>query len=244
VGVDDSVFASPEALSDPHMSGSAVRMSGQAQLAKLLRTRRTYPDAYVAAYEQVVTEKMKVLPGHAWSWHQFYQREIEPSCGHFLTLKRLGALVAGALGEGRSGSLNRQHAYLASALAIIEGAAKSPDHDLAWGWPLLGVPDPGGAAEPTWPVASTAAVSAFHRERVALEEARKKAAGSGRGGAAGASSSSGAATPGALAAMLKAAVKEELRGGGKSPDKGGKAGGPDKGGKASGRGDGAAKDER
>jgi len=158
----------------------------------------------------VVTEKLNVLPGQAWSYHAFYAAEVEPFCGHFTTLKRLGALVAGALDEGRSGSLNRQHAYLASAMALIEGAAKSADHDLAWGWPLLGVRDPGGRAEPTWPVTSTAAVSAYHRERVALEEARRKG-GSARVGNAGGDSSGDGATP-SLAAMIKSAVKEEMKG--------------------------------
>jgi len=211
-------------------------MSGQAQLAKLLRSRRAQPDAYVAAYEQVVTEKMHILPGHAWSYHQFYMTEVEPFCGHFVTLKRLGALVAGAMDEGRSGSLSRQHAYLASALALIEGAAKAPDHDLSWGWPLLGIRDPGGAAEPTWPVSSTAAVSAYHRERVALDEARKKVGvGRGAGGAAGSSGNDG--SQGGLPSMIRAAVKEELQGkGGGGRGRGGPAG--------AGRGGEKEKDER
>ena len=237
-GADESLFASPEAMLDPAMTGmtgGGIRMSGQAQLAKLLRTRRSHPEAYVAAYEQVVTEKMHILPGHAWSYHQFYMTEVEPFCGHFVTLKRLGALVAGAMDEGRSGSLARQHAYLASALALIEGAAKAADHDLSWGWPLLGVRDPGGAAEPTWPVASTAAVSAYHRERVALEEARKKVGvGRGAGGAAGSSGSDGSQAN--LPSMIRAAVKEEIQGkGGGGRGRGNPA--------AAGRGDGT-KEER
>ena len=111
-----------------------------------------------------------VLPGE--SWRHAYE-EVLGHCGHFTSLKRFICMVAAALDEGRAGSLERQQAMLCQIYTVCESAAKDPSHDLAWGWPVLGIRDPDGRAQPGWAPAESAAVIAFHRENAALESAKK-----------------------------------------------------------------------
>ena len=44
--------------------------------------------------------------------------------------------------EGRIGGLERQHAMVCQISRLLEFPAKDSGHDLAWGWPLLGLSDP------------------------------------------------------------------------------------------------------
>ena len=81
-------------------------------------------------------------------------------------------MVAAALNEGRTGSLERQQAMLCQIYTVCESAAKDPSH-LAWGWPVLGIRDPEGRAQPGWAPTESAAVIAFHRKNAALESAKK-----------------------------------------------------------------------
>ena len=60
---------------------------------------------------------------------------------------------------------------LCQIYTVCESAAKDPSHDLAWGWPVLGIRDPEGRAQPGWAPAESAAVIAFHRENGVREEA-------------------------------------------------------------------------
>ena len=67
---------------------------------------------------------------------------------------------------------------------------------LEWGWPILGIRDPEGRAQPWWPPAESAAVIAFRRENAALESTKKllappKRQEGGRWYCAGTSSSQG-----------------------------------------------------
>ena len=72
---------------------------------------------------------------------------------------------------------------------VLEAAAKDPAHELAWGWPLLGIADPEGRPRVGWAPAEVASLAAYHKEEAVLEAAKKalgeKSSASGRRGAAG-----------------------------------------------------------
>ena len=81
-------------------------------------------------------------------------------------------MVAGALDEDRIGGFERQHAMLCQIYGTPESAAKDSGHDLAWGWPLLGLSDPDARPDVHWSPGEASAVVAWHREAAALESAR------------------------------------------------------------------------
>ena len=83
-------------------------------------------------------------------------------------------MVGGALDEGRIGALERQHAMLFQIYGIFGSAAKDSGHDLAWGWPLLGLSDPYAPPDVHWSPAEASAVIAWHREAATLESAKKQ----------------------------------------------------------------------
>eukprot|EP00974_Lingulodinium_polyedra_P016467 1595457-Lingulodinium_polyedra.AAC.1 len=60
----------------------------------------------------------------------------------------MAAILAAALDEGRARGPQHQHAFLYHAYRVVEMAAATEGHDLAWGWPLLGIDDPGGQPRP------------------------------------------------------------------------------------------------
>ena len=153
--------------------GSGIKLGGRALLEKLRKTREEHPAIILASHEVVVKKDLGVLPGESWSWTRHAYEEVIGHCGHFKSLKRFICMVAAALDEGRSGSLERQQAMLCQIYTVCESAAKDPSHDLAWGWPVLGIRDPEGRAQPGWAPAESAAVIAFHRENAALESAKK-----------------------------------------------------------------------
>ena len=57
---------------------------------------------------------------------------------------------------------------------ILESAAKDSGHDLAWGWPLLGLSDPDARPDVDWSPAEASAVIAWHWQAAALESAKKQ----------------------------------------------------------------------
>ena len=153
--------------------GSGIKLGGRALLEKVRKTREEYPAIILASHEAVVKKDLGVLPGESWSWTRHAYEEVLGHCGHFKSLKRFICMVAAALDEGRAGSLERQQAMLCQIYTVCESAAKDPSHDLAWGWPVLGIRDPEGRAQPGWAPVESAAVIAFHRENAALESAKK-----------------------------------------------------------------------
>ena len=205
-GFDMDAGHSAESMAQP---GGSLRC-GQAQLQKVLRTRRFQPEVIVAAHEEMVKQELGVAEGGAWTWRRYGEEQILPHCGNFTTLKRLAVILTRALDEGRQGSLMQQHAFLAQAISVVEGAAKDPAHDLGWGWPLLGVADPGERPIPHLPIAESAAIASFHKEQKALNEARKSLSKSGGEAHAGAASSGSAGDGATSAAFVKKLVKEEM----------------------------------
>jgi len=190
LGLEVGAFGNAEAYGG--IPGIESR-SGLAQLQRLLRTRRSHPEAVIGSHESIAKERLGALTGDSWTWRRYVAQELLPFCGNFVTLKRLVVMLAGALDEGRQGSLLQQHAYLTQALAVAEGAAKDPNHDLGWGWPMLGLPDPGERPIAHWAPVESSAVAAFHKEQMTLAEARKRHhVGAGREGDAAAASSSSA----------------------------------------------------
>ena len=222
VAADFGVDMPAASLDEVHGVGSSGQsLSGQASIQRVIRTRRDQPQTLIQAHEFLVKNKMGVLPGESWNWMKFFKEEILKQCGNFVTLKRIGAILAAALDEGRSGNALRQHAFLIQALSIVEEAAKDQkSHDLGWSWPLLGIPDP-GAAEPTASFApvETSAVSKFHREQHALRQAKKGLGNEGSGGGGGSSSDGSKASidPGVLKQMVKAELAAQNKGKGGAP---------------------------
>ena len=154
-------------------AGAGIKLGGRALLERIRKTREEHPEILLAAHEKAVKKDLGVLPGEAWSWIRHCYEAVLPHCSRFRSLKRICALLAAALDEGRTGSLERQQALLCQMYTVCESAAKDPSHDLAWGWPVLSIRDPKGRAQPGWLPAESAAVIAFHRENAALESAKK-----------------------------------------------------------------------
>jgi len=205
LGLEVDAYGNAEAYSG--IPGIESR-SGLAQLQRLLRTRRSHPEAVIGSHESIAKERLGALTGDSWTWRRYVAQELLPFCGNFVTLKRLVVMLAGALDEGRQGSLLQQHAYLTQALAVAEGAAKDPNHDLGWGWPMLGLPDPGERPIAHWAPVESSAVAAFHKEQMTLAEARRRHhVGNGKEGDAGAASSSSAD---GAAVSVKELVKKEI----------------------------------
>jgi len=140
---------------------------------RVVKTRQEQPGVVVAAHEGIVRDRLHVLPGESWSWSRYTEKEVLPFAGNFKTLRRAAVLVASALDEGRSYSYERQHAFLVQALSVLEAAAKDPEHDVAWSWPLLGVVDPDGPPRPHLVPAEAHAIAAFHRDESSLVTARR-----------------------------------------------------------------------
>ena len=69
-----------------------------------------------------------------------------PLCGNFRSLRRIIAMTAAALDEGRSGNLQRQSALLHHIHVVLESAAQDPTHEMQWGWPILVIQDLDGSA--------------------------------------------------------------------------------------------------
>ena len=138
---------------------------------------------------------------------------IAPALRFLQTFKRMIAMVSAALDEGRTGSLERQHSLLVHIYVVLEAAAKDPAHELAWGWPLLGIADPEGRPRVGWAPAEVASLAAYHKEEAVLEAAKKalgeRASGSGRkgGGAAG----DNPIVAGTLVDSIRDAVRAEVR---------------------------------
>ena len=130
-------------------------------------------------------------------------------------------MVAAALDEGRSYSLERQHAYLVLCLAVLEATAKDATHDLAWFWPLLGTSDPDAPLKAHLAPAEHHALAAFHREEASLATARKTLGAKGTtpgpdGSTPGSSSPRGLVRQEVLKAMKE---KEKDKGAGKGDGK-------------------------
>ena len=204
--------------------GPGARGSGAVLLDRMKRTRIERPEVVVAAAEKALTEELRVLPGEGWSWQRHASMEVIPACGNFTTLKRAVQLVAGALDEGRTRGLEQQNAFLHHAYKVLETAARDPNHDMAYGWPILGLPDPAGPRRAQWAPAETAALAAYHREAAALLQIQKSATSGAASSSAGAAASAPDGASGAaaqdLAKQIKAAVKDALKGKGKGKQKG------------------------
>ena len=207
----------------PRASAGAL---GLVNLERLIATRRAHPEVIVASNEQAIREQMRSLPGEAWSVSRHAEREVLPYCGSFVTLKRMVAILAAALDEGRTRGALHQHAFLYHAYRVVESAAVSEGHDLAWGWPLLGVDDPGGVPRGGLAPVERAGLAAYHRDRQALTAAQRAAGGSSTHQHADATPGEGDTSGRALRAAAKAEqrrkAQEDARqaGGGKGGAKG------------------------
>ena len=101
------------------------------QVQRIRRTHRECPGVIIAARETRVREDLTTLPAESWSWQRHAKGRLLHHCGHFLTLRRVIVMVAGALNEGRIGGFERQHAMLYQIYRILESGAKETGHGLA-----------------------------------------------------------------------------------------------------------------
>ena len=101
-------------------------------------------------------------------------------CGNFATLSRMLTIMSAALDEGRLRGAVVQRAFLWHAYRVLELAAVSEGHDLAYGWPLLGIPDPGGNRRLGVAPVGQASLASFHREQQVLGQ--QMGYGRGKGG--------------------------------------------------------------
>lgn len=62
--------------------------------------------------------------------------------------------------------------FLYHASRVVELACLDGSHDLSWGWPLLGIDDPGGRPRSGLAPVEAATLTAFHRDRQSLDAAR------------------------------------------------------------------------
>ena len=146
---------------------------------------RAHREVVVAANDRVTREALGLLPGESLSVQRHAWELFIPQAGNISTLKRMAIMIAGALDEGRQRGSVHQHALLWHMYRVIEPAALSETHDLEFGWPLLGLPDPFGVPRPGLAPIESAGLAAFHRDRSALDAARRgrgRMAGRGSGG--------------------------------------------------------------
>ena len=148
-------------------------------LERIKRTRRERPDLVLEAAENIAREQMGVLPGEPWNWRRHAEQELLPLCGNFTTLKRMIALVAACLDEGRTFGPEQQQALLQHTYKVLEATARDPAHEMHWSWPLLGISDPAGRKRSNFAPGEAAALVAYHRDEAALEESKKKLSGLG-----------------------------------------------------------------
>ena len=120
-----------------------------------------------------------------------------------LALAMLAAVAAG-LDEGRTGGPDRMAAYFHHLYRVLESAAKEPGHDLAWGFPILGIEDPdAGRSKAGWAPAEDAALAAYRKEEQLTEQVRRSLL---RGGGKGAEHA-GKGADGGKGAAAKASAK-------------------------------------
>lgn len=194
-------------------SRTGGRPGGILAIEKIRRTRELRPEVVVVSHEKTARQSMGVLPGEAWSWRRHCTDQVLPHVRTFRTLRRMLVAVAAGLDEGRMGGPERMAAYFHHLYRVLESAAKEPGHDLAWGFPILGIEDPDGPrSRAGWAPAEDAALAAYHKEEHLMEQVRRsfvKGGGkgsdpAGKGGEDG--EKSAAAKAKAKAAAAKAAA--------------------------------------
>lgn len=162
--------------------GGGGDFSRSANLERVLATRRQHPEVVIAANDRAIQDSLHVLPGESWSVSRHARQDVIPQCGGFSTLRRVVAVLAAALDEGRLRGGLHQHAFLYHAYRVFELAAAAEDHDVAWSWPLLGIDDPAGRPRAGLAPVESAGLAAFHRDELALAQSRASAGRRGRGG--------------------------------------------------------------
>ena len=144
---------SSQAVSMPRVAGA----SGILGLERIVATRRAHPEVVVAANDRVTREALGLLREESLSVQRRARR-------------------------GQTASSVHQHALLWHMYRVVESAALSETRDLEFGWPLLGLPDSCGVARPGLAPIESAGLAAFHRDRSALDAARRgRGRGAGRG---------------------------------------------------------------
>jgi hypothetical protein len=166
---------------------SATKPTGLLAIEKIRRTRELHPEVVIVSHEKTARQVMGVLPGEAWSWRRHCADQVLPHVRTFRTLRRMLVAVAAGLDEGRMGGPDRMAAYFHHLYRVLESAAKEPGHDMAWGFPILGIEDPDASrARAGWAPAEDAALAAYHKEEHLMEQVRRSLMkGSGKGSDSG-----------------------------------------------------------
>ena len=184
---------------------SASRPGGALAIERIRRTREVHPEVVVVSHEKTARQSMGVLPGEAWSWRRHCYDQVLPHVKTFRTLRRMLVAVAAGLDEGRMGGPDRMAAYFHHLYRVLESAAKEPGHDLAWGFPVLGIEDPdSGRSKAGWAPAEDAALAAYHKEEHLMEQVRRSLL---KGSGKGADQAGKGAEDGGKGAGVKASAK-------------------------------------
>ena len=86
-----------------------------------------------------VWEDLMNLPEESGSWECHAEEYLLLHCGHLRRLRMVIVTVARALDKGGSGSHARQLTTWHRVYGLLEAAANDRRHDLAGGWPELGL---------------------------------------------------------------------------------------------------------
>ena len=195
-GQEAGLEATASGASNSTGSWGVPRNAGVFGIERLKKTRREQPDVIVLASETAARDDARLAPSEGFSFSSHTEKDVLPDCGQFLTLKRFLVIMAGVIDEGRNYGLEAQNAMLHQAYKVLKDTARHPSHDMAWGWPLLGLQDPSGrrTAGSTFAPAESAVIAQYHKDMQAAEAARvaltavpkgagyQAPAGGGRGG--------------------------------------------------------------
>ena len=133
-------------------SFGAARLGGQALIARVVRTRKEKPEVVVAAHESRVRRDLSVLVCEAWSWRRHADVCQLP---------------------GKSGNLQRQNALITTLtlfwnrcprIHLTKWSVDGPSWASRTQRGRVLLPGPPQSRVPWWP---------YHKERVALDAARK-----------------------------------------------------------------------
>ena len=220
---------SMEELSSMGLSSGGGGRLGVTQIEKLKRSREQRPELTSSAHEKEVMEDLKVLPGEAWSYSRHAEQMVLPQAAGYHGLRKTIVILASALDLHRAKGPEHARAFVAQAYKAAQCAASHPQHQWGYGWPLLGIPDPDGAAKPGYTSAEASALSAWHRDQqLWLQSLHGHGAGKGPHNAAGGSPGGAVGAAGEdnkLRAEIERLKKDlvEERKKQKKGDKGGKA---------------------
>ena len=154
---------------------------GVVALERIQATVDERPELVTEVGEKFARKLLGANLGEAWNYDRLAKDVLIPMAEKHKTLARCIAMVCAALDKGRTLGAEQQHAFLHQVLKVMADGLETPSKDLSYGWPLLGIADPGGAPLSLMAPGERGALAAYHRDEMALAAARGKSSSSGDG---------------------------------------------------------------